>query len=375
MTGDSVPLEDEVEVTLLGPGYGESVVVHLGRGAWIVVDSCIDDAGEPQALEYLHDMDVDPATAVKLVVATHWHDDHIRGMAELLKICRSATFCCASALRQKEFLGAVDALDGHATFSGSSGVSEIHAVLSEISSQQRTLKWAIADRLIHAGEGYRVWALSPRDSEFARFLSSVGSLIPRQGQTKNRVPNVSPNDASVVLWIRAADVRVLLGADMQTTGWTGIIASAERPQERASVFKVSHHGAASGDEPEIWKKMLEPDPVAVLTPWCRGGRAVPTGEDAQRILSRTDRAWTTARTERVGRVHKRHPAVESSLREDHIRRRRIGSPAGGVRLRRRVGAASDWSVAPFGEACSLQAVATQSAPGRQNRRQRRRKTP
>ena len=47
------PSEDEVEITLLGPGYGESIVVHIGHGRWIVVDSCINDAGEPQALEYL----------------------------------------------------------------------------------------------------------------------------------------------------------------------------------------------------------------------------------------------------------------------------------------------------------------------------------
>jgi len=36
------PAADEIEVTLFGPGYGEAIAVHLGEGAWLLVDSCID---------------------------------------------------------------------------------------------------------------------------------------------------------------------------------------------------------------------------------------------------------------------------------------------------------------------------------------------
>ena len=101
------PDEDEVEVTLLGPGYDESVVVHIGHGRWIVVDSCINDAGKPQALEYLRTIGVEARCAVSLIVATHWHDDHIRGMAKLVDVCETADFCCAAALRQEEFVAAI----------------------------------------------------------------------------------------------------------------------------------------------------------------------------------------------------------------------------------------------------------------------------
>ena len=38
----SPPGEDEFEVVLLGPGYGESIVLHVGYGGWIIVDSCIN---------------------------------------------------------------------------------------------------------------------------------------------------------------------------------------------------------------------------------------------------------------------------------------------------------------------------------------------
>lgn len=36
------PVADELEVSVFGPGVGESVVVHLGHGDWMVVDSCLN---------------------------------------------------------------------------------------------------------------------------------------------------------------------------------------------------------------------------------------------------------------------------------------------------------------------------------------------
>jgi len=31
---------DELEVSVFGPGYGESLAIHLGLGSWIIIDSC-----------------------------------------------------------------------------------------------------------------------------------------------------------------------------------------------------------------------------------------------------------------------------------------------------------------------------------------------
>lgn len=93
------PENDELEITLFGSGYGESVVVHIGDGKWIIVDSSINrDTRKPAALEYLEGIDVDVSSQVKGVVVTHWHDDHIRGISEIAKKCSSAKFCISAAL-------------------------------------------------------------------------------------------------------------------------------------------------------------------------------------------------------------------------------------------------------------------------------------
>ena len=64
------PEDDEIEITLLGPGRGECCVLHVGGGEWLVIDSCVTQTGHPAALFYLESLGVSP-TAVRWIVATH----------------------------------------------------------------------------------------------------------------------------------------------------------------------------------------------------------------------------------------------------------------------------------------------------------------
>ena len=107
-----VPEPDEIEVSLVGPGYGECALVHIGDEKWVIIDSCKDADDRPAALAYLSHLGVDPAESVCLIVTTHWHDDHIKGMADLVEACPHAIFCCAAALLENEFLARLGALEG-----------------------------------------------------------------------------------------------------------------------------------------------------------------------------------------------------------------------------------------------------------------------
>ena len=62
------------------------------------------------ALWYFDGRGVDPARAVRLIVASHWHDDHIRGLGELVSRCPEADFGCANALGSREFMSVAAAL-------------------------------------------------------------------------------------------------------------------------------------------------------------------------------------------------------------------------------------------------------------------------
>ena len=356
MTAESTPPRaGEFELTLFGPGYGESIVLHVGDGVWIIVDSCIDEHGAPRALRYLEGLGLDPAQGVALIVASHWHDDHIRGMARLVDACRQAMFCCAAALCQKEFLSAVATLEQrHLTVVGS-GARELYDVFTRLREAKAKPAYAIANRPIFTRGGCKVWSLSPSDTAFQRFLGTIGDLVPREGQAKTRIGDLSPNDVAVALWVEVGEVAILLGSDLEGSGWEVILQSAERPPGRASAYKIAHHGSEDADVPGVWEGMLEPDSSAVLTPWRRGGSALPTQKDVKRILSNTANAYASARTRSVvTSPARRNRMVDRTIRESGVRLQRLAMSPGAVRLRRRIAASDPWQVELFGAACHLE---------------------
>jgi glyoxylase-like metal-dependent hydrolase (beta-lactamase superfamily II) len=83
---------------------GECVVIHLGNGQWIVVDSCIDTRSKrPIAVDYLSALNVNIKQQLRAIVVSHWHNDHMRGAAELVRQAPEAVLFCSAALRIKEF--------------------------------------------------------------------------------------------------------------------------------------------------------------------------------------------------------------------------------------------------------------------------------
>ena len=348
------PKRGEFELTLFGPGYGECVVLHAGDGIWAIVDSCIDESGTPRALRYFEDINVDAAEAVRLVVATHWHDDHIRGMAQLVETCEEADFCCAAALCREEFLRISAVLAGHFIAAGS-GADEISSVFSQLQEKKTKPTHAIANRRIFSANGCEIWSLSPGDVNYETFLKAVGGRMPSEGDVKRRIPDISPNKAAVALWIEIDDVVVLLGSDVERSGWMEILRSEARPRGKASAFKIPHHGSGSADAPKVWQQMLDPSPFAVLAPWQRGSKALPRRQDVERILSNTANAWSSARAgSLITRADRRRREVDRTIRESGIQLRELHSSPGMVRLRRAIGEQTAWNVELFGTACHLE---------------------
>jgi metal-dependent hydrolase (beta-lactamase superfamily II) len=129
MTELRPPNSDQIELILFGPGYGECVAVHLGENRWIVVDSCLDTkTSRPAVIEYFSSIGINPEESVKLIIISHWHDDHIRGLSDIISSCPKASVCCSSVLTQKEFLLYVLNFQNLMTNTNLSGVSEIRCV-------------------------------------------------------------------------------------------------------------------------------------------------------------------------------------------------------------------------------------------------------
>lgn len=361
------PAADQIEVSLFGPGFGESILVHVGNGQWVLVDSCIDNTSssqEPVALRYLEALGVNPRDSVNLIVATHWHDDHIRGIARLLEVCTNARFCTSSALGRKEFIAMVKAYDQQLLSKCTSGIREINKV-HEILLERSASRQAAADRRVLAlapqdsGHGYgcTVTTLSPSDRQIERFHYEIAALMPQVGRTKKRCTPQGPNRLAVVTWIELGPMALLLGSDLEETGeaetgWSAIVTSTTRPAGRATVYKVAHHGASSAHHGDIWNHMLIETPFAILTPFNRGLK-LPARQDVARICGLTPEAYVTASLARR-RARKRNQAVERTLREANIVITRAEPPTGLLRLRNNGKAAFDvWNLEMINGACPL----------------------
>ena len=350
----SPPPDDETEVSLFGPGYGECVLIHLGNQRWVVVDSCLDPDGQPAALSYLNQLGLDPAESVCMIVTTHWHDDHIRGMAQVVEVCQGAGFCCANALTRQEFLSAVGALERRPATPAGSGVRELFNVFGSLNARTVTPLYASPNRRIYQRDGCTIWTLSPSDAVYQTFLRRIHEILPAVNEPKRRIPSLEPNDVSVVLLIEIDETAILLGGDLERQGWLAILDDPQ-PHPKASVFKVPHHGSENAHERRVWEEMLERTPVAVLTPWRRGGRSIPTASGTRQILSHTDRAYITASPQSItgGSLRRRDRMVQRTIRESGVAIRSITPSTGMVRLRRKTTPPADWNVEMIDSGCNL----------------------
>jgi Metallo-beta-lactamase superfamily len=350
------PADDEVEVSLLGPGYGECIVMHFTRGEWVIVDSCIDiSTRRPVALDYLDQIHVDVAKDVRLVVATHWHDDHIRGLAEIVRAAGKARLVHSMTLRSDEFTTLVKLVEPKMMLR-SSGVREFAEIL-EILKNHTPAGFAIADRRLWLPAGpvsRSVWALSPSDRSVQLALEGLAAVLTDTDLPNTRVPDIRPNHTSVVLWCEIADLFVLLGADLEetsdpNTGWRAIITSTTRPSGKATVFKVPHHGSVTAHNADVWTQMLD-DPIALVTPFARGIVKLPTTGDRTRIRPLARESYLTQLSDRGSTAW--DPAVSEVLAESTLSVEDAEPPPGHVRLRRTVGEGA-WRVEVFGGAEEL----------------------
>jgi len=378
LTGSNIgdpPRYNEIEISVFGPGYGESVLIHLGQHEWMVVDSCVDAlSGQPAPIQYLRNLGVNPAETVKLVIATHWHDDHIRGLGNVFRVCDNAQFICSAALRSQEFLTLVAAASTRAMMT-SSGVQEFADILDTLQKKRpksvRTESvgpmLATADRLLWQrrppdGLPGTVHALSPSDASITLAFHEISRLLPGVGQSKKRIVAQSPNLVAVALWVCVGDIILLLGSDLEEThnsgtGWSVIVDSTTRPSGTAGVFKIPHHGSVTADQPRVWNEMLQPEPIAILTPFVQGNVLLPTPVDVDRICSRTMQAYTTSDVH-PRKSKRRSGALEKTIRETVRHIRDAQAPMGQVRLRRPAVAqtTNDWKVDLFGAALPLSSL-------------------
>ena len=344
------PDDDQIEVTLLGRGIGESCVVHLGGGEWMIVDSFLDK-GVPAARRYLDGIKV-PPDSVKILVVTHFHRDHYRGIDALHRYYSQARLMITDALLTEDFL-ALYFDRGEPGPLGKLPETVIRAT-------DRMLPKALVDTVERAkgrtiGEyttglfGLKVaskaWngvltqmmALSPTGAAVLQSSSEIAAAL-KTGRTAVTSQLKNDNRCSVVLHLEAQGAVGLLCADLVADapayGWQAIL---DEPVNKnlppAQLVKAPHHGSKGAHHDGMWEKLVDGDPAIVVAPYW--SKALPRETDAARMCGR-GRLWQAAPS-------------KGYYYNDAGMRISLPVETGIVRARRRVGG-EKWEIATAGAA-------------------------
>lgn len=178
-------------------GQGDGLVVRAGRHAAVVVDAGPDPAGMRRCLDQLK------ITEVPLLILTHFHADHVDGLAGVF---------------ERRNVGRV-------------WVSPLAEPGDEV------------DRVNRLGVEHHAMVESPAPGTQAQAgevgLSVLGPVAHlATGEDESSVQN----DASLVVLARVSSLRILLTGDVEPAGQRAILAAGV--DLRADVLKIPHHGSA-----------------------------------------------------------------------------------------------------------------------------------
>lgn len=315
-----------VEINLIGTGggYGESVLIRLSNGDWVIVDSCIDPISKCiLPLKFLEEREVD-LLLVKIIVCTHWHDDHIRGLSSILANCFNAKFVFSKVNDLEKFLLYIS-LDYSKALIQTSNAStvEFNKCLDILSSTKRFPVYATRDVLLYGDNGSKtyLYALSPSAKSEMEFDIEIGTLLKDFGSPHTKLPKNSPNDRSIVLLLKVDNESMIFGADLEVNkdplkGWFDIIQNSVIIQisNKASYFKIPHHGSQNGYCNEIWENLLIKKPVSTLTPWNRKSK-LPQENMVNLYKSLTEHLFITSNYLMGDRMKRRDKKTEKLIKE------------------------------------------------------------
>ena len=338
------PSADEIEVSLFGPGYGEAIAMHVGDGQWMLVDSCWLDRshGIAATAKYLEGLGV-ADDQVRNVVASHWHDDHVGGIASLVRRYRQAEFHFPSFLSERQGSEFLSAYSGQAN-PDADGTTELYNAMLEVRESGRRFsplhfRTIVSEQRFSFGS-MRAVAMSPSGSAWAAAMASVQSrVIPHT--VPKKAPQPATNLSSVVVHVDYGFETVLLGSDLEThenLGWKEIVNHPwTRQRNKASLYKVAHHGSPTACMPEIWGTLVAPEAECALTPFVNGRVRLPGSDDVKRIKGYTPFLRSTAP---VGRQEPKGTNAERQLVSFLKSATGRGTRMGHLRYRKRMGQTS-----------------------------------
>lgn len=362
----SLPENHIAEISLIGTGggYGESLVIHLGNQKWVVIDSCVNNnTGENLPLEYLKSIGVNLDNVV-LILVTHWHDDHCKGISDILAECKNARLAMSPVLDSKKFLNYVSINEEKVstTESNSSYTEFVKCISILIEERKQSYKRASKDRSLYEfNEGKinsSIISLSPSDHSLEMYEFVLTDLSKKYASPHIKGRKEETNHKSVVCLIKLGEHRALLGADMEVhsdtrLGWLSILNELGSLDKKSTYFKISHHGSETGYHERIWSELLENSPVSTITPW-NANMKLPTIEMLHQYQQHTKSLFKTSKVTSTKKPKKRSKEVSKLMMRLNYKPEEIVFSLGIIQCRINITDPHDsWRIELIGEALKI----------------------
>lgn len=295
------PKTNEFELTFFGPGFGESIVVHIPGIGWGIIDSCEFELANQKYVPPLDYLTLQSVNNLEFLILTHPHTDHFGGMEQIINnyLGKITRVCHYSGDGVRE-LGAYLVNQG---IKGKPGAKMLASVL-------RAFKKAVERGAEHRRLGARtqviprqdasvngitfeveVLSLSPLAGDKESYVDILRRAFPDVNRQLEEIPDHKHNLIASALWISVGEVVVILGSDVErgstrSSGWHGILNSVDGPELCVNALKVAHHGSPSAHCNRAWKEHCKRGKIiSIITPYNRGAQPRPSEDDIQRIGS------------------------------------------------------------------------------------------
>lgn len=267
-----------LDIWMLDVGQGESVLVREPGGKKLLFDGGPTDAVLSELGSILPPWD----KTIDLVVLSHNHSDHIRGLISVLQ---------RYTVKEIWISGAIHTTEEYRTFLEELKTHNLKPTISYFDSKKCT-------------------TICPTQTQFGE--ANLQVYHPLEDSTGIRPTD--QHDATVMVKVSYSNSSLLLTGDIDEGHEQDIIRTCRPPicSLRATFLQIPHHGSATGLSPDFLKAV---SPKVAL---------IPVGADnkfnhpRQVILDRLDQAKIpTYRTDTQGRIHIAATSQNYSLSTGH----------------------------------------------------------
>lgn len=290
------PGDGRLVVYFSGPGFGESTVLALPDGKWLVVDSC-SHHGTCVPLSLLRHFGVQ---TLDLVVVTHPDLDHIGGLAELLEsipVRRLWRYPQGTQIREL-------VLKWRRKYDPDGRLSELEAAMESMENlaDSNNVHIPYCTSSWPRDCAYRLTCIAPVSHDWQAALRAIERALVDLGDGRVELAekivaaikgeNVRvgghPNQVSLALQLEWGSFKLLLAGDVEKgdasekSGWRGVLGELREEGQLdllqdVTVVKVAHHGSDGSFLEEAWNEHSRSGRVraAVVTPFSKGGTPPP----------------------------------------------------------------------------------------------------